>query len=295
VTRSASEAGQLTRSRPSTIVTSNPAAARASRAASKFATPTSTPPAPALASRSWIGPTATHRPASMTATRSHIFSASSRRWLDTMTVRPWSASETSSRRISAIPAGSRPLAGSSSTTTSGSRSRAAAIPSRWRIPSEYVATGSSARSASPAAPSARATPSAPIRSSRANNARFRRPVRDGARPGVSIRAPIRLITRCKSVLLSAPSTLQTPDVGLMSPSRQRSAVVLPAPLRPSSPNTPPDGTTRSSLSRATRPPPPLPYHLVTSTISTIAFFGGGPTTSPTGRVVRGSRAISLRG
>ena len=64
--------------------------------------------------------------------------------------------------------------------------------------------------------------------------------------------------------------------------------VLPAPLRPSTPKTPPDGTTRSRPSRANRLRPPWPYHLVTPAISTIAL-ARGPTTSPAGRVVRAHR------
>ena len=42
-----------------------------------------------------------------------------------------------------MPAGSSPLTGSSSTSSSGSQSRQRATPSRWRMPSEYVLTLSS--------------------------------------------------------------------------------------------------------------------------------------------------------
>ncbi len=41
-----------------------------------------------------------------------------------------------SSRIHRIPSGSRPLTGSSDMRTSGSPSRAAAMPSRWLMPSE---------------------------------------------------------------------------------------------------------------------------------------------------------------
>ena len=51
------------------------------------------------------------------------------------------AAPRSSSRISRMPCGSRPLVGSSSTSSRGWRSSAPARPSRWRIPSEYALTG----------------------------------------------------------------------------------------------------------------------------------------------------------
>ena len=51
---------------------------------------------------------------------------------------PLGAERRSSSRISRMPAGSRPLTGSSSTSSAGSFSNAAARPSRWRMPSEYL-------------------------------------------------------------------------------------------------------------------------------------------------------------
>ena len=49
----------------------------------------------------------------MMATRSHVCSISARMWLDTNTVRPSRAERSHSSRTSTMPAGSRPLAGSS--------------------------------------------------------------------------------------------------------------------------------------------------------------------------------------
>jgi len=49
---------------------------------------------------------------------------------------PWSARSRSRPRIQAMPSGSRPFAGSSSTSTGGSPSSAAASANRCRIPSE---------------------------------------------------------------------------------------------------------------------------------------------------------------
>ena len=58
------------------------------------------------------------------------------RWLDTSTARPSSASDRRKTRIQRMPSGSSPLIGSSNTSTGGSPSMAAAIPSRCAIPSE---------------------------------------------------------------------------------------------------------------------------------------------------------------
>ena len=55
---------------------------------------------------------------------------------ETNTVRPSAARPLSRLRTHWMPSGSRPLTGSSSITVSGSPSSAAAIPSRWPMPSE---------------------------------------------------------------------------------------------------------------------------------------------------------------
>ncbi len=58
------------------------------------------------------------------------------RWLDTSTARPSAASDRRKPRIQTMPSGSMPLNGSSSISTGGSPSSAAAMPSRCRMPSE---------------------------------------------------------------------------------------------------------------------------------------------------------------
>ena len=76
-------------------------------------------------------------PASRTiATRSHSSCTSGSWWLESSTVMPSSASRRISARMSRIPAGSRPVAGSSRISRRGRRSSAAAIPRRWRMPCE---------------------------------------------------------------------------------------------------------------------------------------------------------------
>ena len=64
-------------------------------------------------------------------------------------MRPSATSDLIMSRMSSIPAGSRPFIGSSRMSKSGSSSRHAATPSRWRMPIEYFDTFSSARGRMP--------------------------------------------------------------------------------------------------------------------------------------------------
>ena len=78
-----------------------------------------------------------------------ICSTSLSRWLETKTVTPYSPGRRRiSSRISWIPAGSRPLVGSSRISSGGRPIRAMASPRRCTMPSEYVAAGRSAASSS---------------------------------------------------------------------------------------------------------------------------------------------------
>ena len=95
--------------------------------------------------RSSTVPSAISRPARITPTRSLTCSISPIRWLESSTVRPPCASALMNARISAMPAGSSPLVGSSRISSSGSLSSAAATPSRCFIPIEYAAVRSPAR------------------------------------------------------------------------------------------------------------------------------------------------------
>ena len=83
-------------------------------------------------------PSAMMCPLPMTSRWSAVWAISLMRWLDRNTVRPSDAKDFIRLRIHTIPSGSRPLMGSSNITVSGSPSRAAAIPSRWLMPSEKV-------------------------------------------------------------------------------------------------------------------------------------------------------------
>ena len=96
------------------------------------------------------GPEKTTRPVTRIVTSAHREARSSIRWLERTTATPSSAARSMTRWTWRLPAGSRPLAGSSRTSSRGRVSSAAARPSRCRIPSEKPRTRTSATSISPA-------------------------------------------------------------------------------------------------------------------------------------------------
>ena len=125
-----------------------PLAASRSRSASGCGVRTRTgrsAPAVRAARVDWV----TRRPRSMITTWSTVWATSASRWLETSTVRPSSARPADRPRSQWTPSGSRPLAGSSRIRTSGSPSRAAASPRRWRMPSEKPPTRRRPAAASP--------------------------------------------------------------------------------------------------------------------------------------------------
>src|SRR5271157_734916 len=81
---------------------------------------------------------ASSRPWPMTMSWSAVCATSLIRWLETSTVRPCAAGFFSRLRIHRMPSGSRPLTGSSSSSTAGSPSSAAATPSRCAMPRENL-------------------------------------------------------------------------------------------------------------------------------------------------------------
>ena len=105
------------------------------------------------AASSWTVPCPMSRPAAKMPTRSHTDWTCESRWLDRRIVRPLSRlSDWSSSRISWTPIGSIAVVGSSRIRMSGSLTSASAIPSRWRMPREYVPTLSLPRSERPTWP-----------------------------------------------------------------------------------------------------------------------------------------------
>ena len=121
-----------TSSVPSTR-TSAPSRSRAAASSVALGERTRTPVA---VMRLAIEPLLTSRPRWMTTTSSTVCSTSESTWLETSTVRPSAAAPRRKSRSQRMPCGSRPLAGSSRTRTSGSPSSVAARPRRWRIPVE---------------------------------------------------------------------------------------------------------------------------------------------------------------
>ena len=192
--------------------------------------------AASTASSSW----STSRPRSSTPTRVHSCSTSASRWLERKTVVPARLSSSSSSRISWMPCGSRPLVGSSSTS---SRGRAAGRrPGRAAAACRASTRGPGARPRRPARP-ARAprrpgrggcarSPSGAIAS---NSARLRRPDRWGYAAGPSTSAPTCGSTRRAARGIGSPSSSTRPDVASTRPSSIRTVVVLPEPLAPRKP------------------------------------------------------------
>ena len=89
-----------------------------------------------VARRAAVVPWYTHSPRLMITTASTVCSISRSRWLATSTVRPLAANPRRNWRNQTMPSGSRPLAGSSSTSTCGLPSSAEATARRCRMPSE---------------------------------------------------------------------------------------------------------------------------------------------------------------
>ena len=182
------------------------------------------------------------RPWSTIAMWSQVFSTSSSRWEERNTVRPSSTKARIRLRISRMPAGSSPFIGSSRISSAGSASRQRAMPSRWRMPSEYVLTRSSARWARPTRSRDDGIRVSASRSRAAATIfRFSRPVRWGWNFGSSTIAPTRASASRRFDGCGSPSSEISPDVGWVRPSSVRIIVVFPAPFGPRKPNATPAG------------------------------------------------------
>src|SRR6266511_2858630 len=126
---------RATKRSSATAAVSIPSAASASRSRAACGLRTRTP-AVARACTSASDSCATSRPRLMITTESTVCAISARTWLETNTVPPRVAYARRKSRSQRMPCGSRPFAGSSRSSTSGSPRRACASASRWRIPSE---------------------------------------------------------------------------------------------------------------------------------------------------------------
>ena len=163
------------------------------------------------------------------------------RWLDRRIVRPLSRlRDWSSSRISWTPIGSIAVrVGSSRIRMSGSFTRASAMPSRWRMPREYVLTLSLPRSVRPAWRRdlvdrlLRGLAVQPVEARRVAQVRAARHVVVEADRIRQVADPAFDLTRITRRV--EPDTRASPSVGSVSPSSIRIVVVLPAPFCPSSP------------------------------------------------------------
>src|SRR5712671_3371952 len=121
-------------------------------------------------------------------------------------------------RISTMPAGSRPFAGSSRIRTSGLLSRARARPSRCFMPIEYVLTRSPSRPFSATISSTSSMRFSETPPSRLPTARrLSRPERYPYRAGDSTRAPTRGRTCERCERTSMPRISTVPPVGAIRP------------------------------------------------------------------------------
>ena len=183
-------------------------------------------------------PAATSRPRSIRTTRSASASASSRYWVVSSSVTP---SSTSSRIVDQTTCrlrGSRPVVGSSSTSTCGRSIRPAARSTRRRSPPDRSLTSRSRKSSRRSGRSARRTTARgrarPRPRSRAIRTRFSRAVRFLSSAANWPVSEISSRTRAASLTTSWPPTQARPPSGRSSVASIRTVVVLPAPLGPSS-------------------------------------------------------------
>ncbi|KRC95336.1 hypothetical protein ASE41_05980 [Streptomyces sp. Root264] len=128
-------------------------------------------------------------PRPMTIRWSAVSAISLIRWDETNTVRPSAARAFIRLRTQRMPSGSRPLTGSSKSSTWGSPSRAAAMPSRWPMPREKPLERLRATSWRPTTPSTSSTRRAGMPDSWARLSRWLRACRPPCTALASSRAP----------------------------------------------------------------------------------------------------------
>ncbi len=202
---------------------------------------------------------------------------------------PSPASCLTSARMSRMPAGSRPVAGSSSSKSWGLRSSDAAIPRRCRMPCEYPPTRSRARSRSSTTSS---TSSMRLRASIAVEIGEQLEIAAAREIGIEARPSTNPATpssaRAPSWNGSRPKSSTLPSVGRISPRSIRSEVVFPAPFGPRYPKTSPRSTVRSTPATAVS----SPYRLTSPRAAT---GGASLTEGSARRPLRRRTTPSLRG
>src|SRR6266545_5277632 len=204
----------------------------------------------AAASSSPTPVSATSRPRPMTTRWSAVSSSSLIRWLETNTARPRAASSLAKPLNQRMPSGSRPLTGSSNSSTGGSPSSAAAMPSRCRMPSEKPPVRRRATVASPTVSSTSCTRRRGRPPACASHSRWSQARRPGCSAVASSSAPTSR-SGLRSLVYGLPPTRALPASAASSPRIRRMVVDLPAPLGPTNPVTRPGGTVNERSSTAT--------------------------------------------
>ena len=203
----------------------------------------------------------------MIATRSAARSTSERMWLEKITVRPSSAaSDSTASRNSRRTTASRFDAGSSRISSSGRGQIASSSATARCCPCECCFSrrlGSIPKRESICASSSRSQ----FGYSGAQNRITLATVASGNGTPACDWKPMRCFISMSSFSGSRPSTRISPPSGTCRPTRQRSAVVLPAPLRPSRPTTLPFGIASVSPASAST----LPNRFLTSENCTASF------------------------
>ncbi|OLT19263.1 hypothetical protein BJF79_17010 [Actinomadura sp. CNU-125] len=233
---------------PCPVSTRPPAAARTAVSSSGRGERTRTPRANRSAS-SRTDVSAISRPRPTTTSRSAVSSISLIRWLEISTVRPSAARDRVSSRIQRTPSGSRPFTGSSNSSTPGSPSSAAAIPSRCRMPSEKPATRLRATPARPTSSSTSAARRGATPLLRASQPRWSSARRPPCTAPASSSAPTSNIGR-RTAAYRPPFTSASPDEAASRPSSIRMVVDFPAPFGPRNPVTVPGRTVNDRPSTA---------------------------------------------
>ena len=214
------------------------------------------------------------RPDRMIATRSATCSTSDSTCEDSITAAPASTRSRSRWWNSCWISGSSPLVGSSSSSRSGSPSRASSSPAFCRFPLDSSRTGrsrsTSRRLARSVTPGSWSSPRSRARCPAVSRAVSRGHSRTS--PG---RYPVRACTATRSRQASRPCTRAEPAVGRRNPISSRSVVVLPAPFGPRKPSTSPARTSSVSRSSASS----RPYRFVSDSVRTTAGSVICPTAS----------------
>lgn len=209
------------------------------------------------------GPSSVTRPCSRATTRSAASARTFASWLATTTVAPASAAALMARTHAERERGSSPAVGSSSSRSPGRSASTEAMATRRCCPPES-ASGDLPPSSSRESPMRARASADRARASASAAPRARRPkptsrstvVSKNCRSGIWKTSPTAAESRRAPAppSASAPSTASVPVSGRTMPAMTSSSVVLPEPVCPMSPVTPPTSSSVTSSSARTFSP-----------------------------------------